>query len=81
MSKDYKYLDEVRRERSKDELQILKRPESRGPYSKDQLIRQAIDLNAKKFKEQAEEKGQKMSEREARQKAIQVAEHRDKRFG
>ena len=79
MSKDPKYIEAILRERSKRRAEINKQKVERGPYSTDDLIRQAIDINARKIKEQSDIKGEKMTSREARKLAIQVAENRDKR--
>lgn len=61
-------------------LKEIQKKNDRGPYSKNERIRQAIDIKTKQIIESTRKKGGDMTDSKARDIARQIAEHRDKRF-
>ena len=59
----------------------IKKDTTPGPYSKRELIGQAIDIKTKQIIDSERNKGRDVTDSAARDFARKIAEHRDKRFG
>lgn len=53
---------------------------SRGPYSKNERIHQAVDIKTKQIVESERRAGREITHTKANEIAQRIAEHRDKRF-
>lgn len=52
-----------------------------GQYSKRERIAQAIDIKTKQIIQSEAQRGKEVTATKAREIAVKIAEHRDKRFG
>jgi hypothetical protein len=70
----------LQRERSKRLAAIEKKKREKGPYSTDQLIRQALDSKVKQIIQHFRIRGQEITETKARQMAAEIGDYHYKRF-